>query len=64
MKVIGLISDMRWNFPLAYYWLSNESVAEEAAGFPSARVILYNSLGFDETGLNGRMRVLPEGEHK
>jgi aspartate racemase len=63
MKVIGLIGDMSWNFSLECYRLINEFVAEKLGGFHSARIILY-SLGFDETGPNDMLRVLPGREQK
>ena len=63
MKVIRLIGDTSWNSSLEYYRLINESVAEKLDGFHSARIILY-SLGFDETGPNEMLRVLPGREQK
>jgi aspartate racemase len=63
MKVIELIGDMSWNSSLEYYRLINEFVDEKIGGFHSARIILY-SLGFDETGPNDMLRVLPGSEQK
>lgn len=63
MKVIGLIADMSWNSSLEYHPLINEFVAEKLGGFHSARILLY-SLGFDETGPNEMLRVLPGREQK
>jgi hypothetical protein len=64
MKVIELIGGMIWNFPLGWNRLSSEFVVETLGGFPSGHIILYNSLGFDETELNGMLRVLPSREQK
>ena len=64
MKVIGLIGDTSWNSSLEYYSLINEFVVETLGGFSSGHIILYSSLGFDETGPNDMLRVLPGREQK
>jgi len=64
MRVIELIGDVSWNFPLEWYRHSSESVVYNLVSLLSGHIILYSRLGFDETGLSSILGILSSREQK